>query len=133
MERHVVTSFLAKEGLFLLLKRSMRVSSYKGMWAGVSGSIEEGESVMQAALREVREETGIGAGSLNVSCIGDTMRIPYTEFDWVVHPVLFVSATFSVSLNWENDSFRWLKREEMDELETVPGLIDALDNILSKS
>jgi dATP pyrophosphohydrolase len=42
--------------LYLLLKR---VASHGGFWQSVTGSLEEGETHRQAAVREVREETGI--------------------------------------------------------------------------
>ena len=42
--------------LYLLLKR---VEEYGGFWQCVTGSLEEGESHRQAAVREVAEETGI--------------------------------------------------------------------------
>ncbi|MEK6289346.1 MAG: dihydroneopterin triphosphate diphosphatase [Acidobacteriota bacterium] len=41
---------------YLLLKR---VVSHGGFWQPVTGSLEEGETHWQAAVREVREETGI--------------------------------------------------------------------------
>ena len=40
-ERHVVTCFLEHGGEIPLLRRSQRVGTYKGRWAGVSGYIEE--------------------------------------------------------------------------------------------
>lgn len=36
----------------------------KGAWCQVTGGIETGEKAWQAALRDVREETGIILGSL---------------------------------------------------------------------
>lgn len=47
----------------LILKRSQKVGSYPGRWAGVSGFIEENETPMDAARREVYEETGIRRGN----------------------------------------------------------------------
>jgi len=132
MERHVVTSFLNKEDYFLLLKRSGTVSSYRGKWAGISGSIEEGESVLEAAYREISEETGIVPAQLEHLCDGEVFSIPYTGFYWVVHPLLFRSDTFQVVLSWENQGHGWFKREEMAALDTVPNLIDALDDLLEK-
>ncbi|GBC81930.1 Octanoyltransferase [bacterium HR10] len=51
------------EGRYLLLKR---VEHEGGFWQPVTGLVEPGESPIQAALREVREETGLeltGEGS----------------------------------------------------------------------
>lgn len=43
---------------YLLLKR---VASHGGFWQSVTGSLEEGETHAQAAVREVLEETGISS------------------------------------------------------------------------
>ena len=42
-------------GRVLLLERADR----EGFWQSVTGSLEDGETLLQAALREVAEETGI--------------------------------------------------------------------------
>lgn len=41
----------------LLLERA----AHPGYWQSVTGSVEDGESLLQTALREVSEETGIAA------------------------------------------------------------------------
>ena len=48
----------AKEGFkFLLLKRA-KTKMYEYLWQGVAGKIEEGEKAWEAAVRELKEETG---------------------------------------------------------------------------
>jgi len=42
---------------FLLLKRSEK-ETYSGLWQMVTGSIEENEKAFEAAIREIKEETG---------------------------------------------------------------------------
>jgi dATP pyrophosphohydrolase len=44
---------------YLLLKRSKDEKIYPGIWQFISGSIEEKEKAFEAALRELKEETGI--------------------------------------------------------------------------
>ena len=53
-----VVIFAESAGLrdYLLLKR---VASHGGFWQSVTGSLEEGETHAEAAVREVYEETGI--------------------------------------------------------------------------
>ena len=47
-----------KKGLkFLLLKRA-KTRMYEHLWQGVAGKIEKGETASQAAIRELKEETG---------------------------------------------------------------------------
>jgi len=44
---------------FLLLKRSASEKLYPGLWQWVSGSVEAGESAVEAARRELAEETAL--------------------------------------------------------------------------
>lgn len=47
------------EPQYLLLKRSDADRLYPGIWQVVTGTAEEGEHTVRAALREVQEETGL--------------------------------------------------------------------------
>jgi dATP pyrophosphohydrolase len=56
--RSIQVVVFANEGSsreYLLLRR---VASHGGFWQSVTGSLEEGESHSEAAIRELREETG---------------------------------------------------------------------------
>lgn len=128
--RPVVTSFLANGGAYLILKRSEKVSSYRGKWAAVSGSIEEGESVLDASYREIREETGIDPHHLEYRARAPEMRIPYGSITWRVHPVLYDCDTREVRLDWEHTTYRWVTRSEISSYDTVPALVEALDMVL---
>ena len=46
------------ELIFLLLKRA-KTKLYEHLWQGVAGKIETGEEAWQAAIRELKEETGL--------------------------------------------------------------------------
>ena len=52
---------------YLLLRR---VASHGGFWQSVTGSLEEGETHTQAAIREVREETGIASSENELIDLG---------------------------------------------------------------
>ncbi|HEX9614205.1 MAG TPA: NUDIX domain-containing protein, partial [Bacteroidota bacterium] len=45
--------------LYLTLKRSAGDKLFPGIWQIVTGVIEKGEHAVHAAVREVREETGL--------------------------------------------------------------------------
>ena len=65
----VIFSEHAGRRLYLLLRR---VPSHGGFWQSVTGSLEEGETHLQAALREVREETGFTAKENELIDLGVT-------------------------------------------------------------
>ena len=52
----IVTSFLTDDDKFLILKRSQKVKTMKGLWAGVSGIIEKNEDPLERAKIEIFEE-----------------------------------------------------------------------------
>ena len=55
----VVTCILMNDkGEILILKRSDKVGTYRGLWSGVSGYVEEDEEPYETAVKEIREETG---------------------------------------------------------------------------
>ena len=60
---------------FLLLRR---VASFGSFWQTVTGSLEQGETHEQAAIREVMEETGISAREEDLIDLGlvNTFEIP---------------------------------------------------------
>ena len=72
--KNIVTSFLFKDGKVLLLKRSDKVGSFRGKWAGISGFIED-ESSLEAALREIKEETDVDSKNLELLKIGTPFDI----------------------------------------------------------
>ena len=52
----IVTSFIKDNEKLLILKRSDKVKSMKGLWAGISGIIEKNEEPLKRAKIEILEE-----------------------------------------------------------------------------
>lgn len=104
-EADVATAMVVCCGKVLMLLRRERAHEFPGKWSLVSGRVEEGETPEQAAVREVREETGISVGAPESAMEPFCVRHGNTIFR--VHPFLFRTADRSVSLNAENAEAEW--------------------------
>ncbi|GAA0206149.1 NUDIX domain-containing protein [Halobaculum roseum] len=123
---HVVTAFLRDRGEVLLVRRGDAVGTYSGRWGGVSGYVEdETDDPVDDALREIREETGIGKTDLTLVRRGDTVAVHDAEGAFTVHPFLFDCDTRAVEPNEELAATEWVQPPAMLERETVPRLWDA--------
>lgn len=131
-EKHVVTCFMGHGEKILLLKRSQFVGSYRGRWAGVSGYVEEGNTAYQQALEEIKEETGLDEGDIELAKEGKPLEIVDQKMDrkWIVHPYRFlVMRADKVEIDWEHTEIRWIDPEDMGEYETVPQLKEAWEEV----
>jgi len=121
----IVTCFIINEDKILILKRSNKVKSMKGLWAGVSGIIEKDELPLARAKREIFEEVGLYEDQIKL------LKSPqYKNHEWLVFPFLFSTKNSTIKLNWENSDYRWISVDEIKNFETVPSLDKVLFNLL---
>ena len=131
--RGVVTCFLTHRRKLLALRRSWSVNTYPGKWAGVTGSME-GASALEQAWKEIKEETGLGPGDVEYLSAGAALEVVDhgSGFRWVVHPFLFwVPDPGLIRLDWEHSECRWINPGELPELESVPGLEETWEQLVS--
>ena len=134
----VVTCLLEHDGKILLLKRSDRVGTYRGLWAGIAGYVEELEAPYDTAIKEIREEAGITVDALELVRKGDPIEFSDTyegrRYNWVVYPFLFhVQFKELVHIDWEHEEYRWVHPSEVRKLNTVPGLDEVVKQLLGKT
>ncbi len=129
----IVTSFIRDSDKLLILKRSEKVKSMKGLWAGISGIIEKNEEPLQRARIEIFEEVGITEDKITLVKSAEEMRVhspQYENHEWEIFPFLFEAKNPTIKLNWENSEFKWIKVDELENYETVPSLEKVLFNLL---
>ena len=129
----IVTSFIINKDKVLLLKRSNKVKTMKGMWAGVSGIIEKNEEPLCRAKIEIFEEVGIVEEKITLLKTAEKLRVSspqYQNHEWEIFPFLFGTEDPTIKLNWENSEYRWIDANEITNYETVPSLQKVLFNLL---
>src|SRR5712692_9533066 len=91
--------------LFLLL-----ASNKRGVWCLPKGLIEQDEDEVTAAMREVREETGVSRVKLRgkVGLIRYQFGFRAKTFDKTVHFYLFETDQADAKVGTEHDSMEWL-------------------------
>ena len=129
-EKHVVTTIVRSRGRILLLRRSDKVGSYRGQWAGVSGYIEPGEQDEEAARRELLEEIGVSKPEFTRSIEPQMFRDGDTV--WCVHPFLVDSKDPKIKTDWEHQSYEWVAPKDVSGYSTVPGLQQVIYKLLGR-
>lgn len=122
VEKPGVTVILINDKKVLLLRRiNIPFITHPGIWYVVAGSRKRGETPVDTAYRELREETRIGKPDLKLLHESDVIVLDEkAKIRW--HNRLFVmqSSTSSVKLNIEHTGYRWVN---VQELKKYPELI----------
>jgi 8-oxo-dGTP pyrophosphatase MutT (NUDIX family) len=104
-----------------------------GLWQCVSGSLEEGETVAAGALRELREETGIGVGQiLGFYDLDQINQFHEPSVDGILSSAVFavrVGRTFEPALSSEHDAGQWVSEEEALALAVWPAYRESIRRI----
>jgi dihydroneopterin triphosphate diphosphatase len=96
---------------YLIMRRA--TDYLRGQWCQVAGAVEPDETAWQAALRELREETGLEPLSLySADRFEQFYRPDWDALVFVPLFVAFLSPDAEVLLNREHSEYRWCSRDE---------------------
>ena len=108
-----VGAVLIHEGKVLLIKRGKE--PLRGRWVVPGGTVEVGETLEQALVREVREETGLTVRPIEVVLVfdridreGEAVRYHYVIVDYLCE---YVSGTLRAASDAEDAAF--VAREDL--------------------
>ncbi len=134
---HVVTCILLRtdqpETRMLLVRRSQKVGSYHGHWAGVSGFVEPNITPDEQAYTEIWEETGLQGDQVRMLRRGAVVEHSDAELGrhFYIHPFLFEVLTPDlIQIDWEATEMRWIVPSELPAFETVPKLQEVYESAL---
>ncbi len=102
-----------------------------GLWAIPGGKVDYGESMQEAAVREVREETGIDVELDEVVWVGDAIG-PGDPPAWHYTLVDFKARVIGGTLAAADDAeeVAWVPLDEVLELAVTPTMPDLVANLL---
>lgn len=110
------------EGRLLLVRRGKEPQ--RGRWTVPGGSVEPGETLEQAAVREAFEETG---ARVRVERELGTVLVPGPgDLVYEVHDFAAAREGGEVRAGDDADAVRWVRPEELPGLETTDGLLGHL-------
>lgn len=113
------------EASIIVTRRSPRLKEHSGQWALPGGRVDEGETAIEAALRELDEEVNLSLSSENVM---GTLDDYITRSGYVITPVVVWSDTKATLLSPNPDEvasihpfgFDELIRKDSPNLESIP-------------
>jgi 8-oxo-dGTP pyrophosphatase MutT (NUDIX family) len=119
-------------------------SSWK-TWTIPKGLKDNGEECFNAALRELKEETGIDAQNINIVNVHPLSKVKYQKQNKFLESFLLITDTDLNSHNFECstytdnkfpevDKWKWVSIEEMNELlhESQQKNYDAIKELINK-
>lgn len=106
-----VCALMIHENKLLIMKRSATDDFLPGVWEFPGGSIDKGETAINALVREIKEETGIDISCENIKLVGISEEITpqeiierYVQFNYEV----MLSKKVDVSISDEHSDFDWI-------------------------
>jgi dATP pyrophosphohydrolase len=114
---------------FLVLKRS-ESESYPGLWQMVTGSVMQGETAVDAAIRELKEETNLKPKKMWIVPNINSYYEPETN-EILIIPVflILVDENSSVMISDEHTKYKWLSGKKASNLFSWPGQKKSLEVI----
>lgn len=116
----------------LVLKRNQRKG---GFWQTITGGVRVGESLFEAARREISEEIGLNADYVSLSATGAKYFFPGND-GYILDEYVFsfrVDNMESVRISEEHDAFEWLSVEDAKNRVAYENNRTAIDSLEHKT
>jgi len=128
-----VSAAIVRDGQVLLVRRARAPAS--GLFSLPGGVVEAGETLHEAVVREVREETGIAIEPVALAGFRETIvrdQEGQVERHFVILPFAARWIAGEPNLNEELSEARWVDPGEITGMPTTPGLADIVASALER-
>ncbi len=110
------------ETYFLVLQRAKDEKLYPGLWQIVTGTMKKNESALKAAMRELKEETGLSPKRCWAIPYVDTyFDLPKDTIQLVPVFAAELGSSSTLRLSSEHQCFEWLRFEDAKKRLVWPG------------
>lgn len=133
MQNHIIGgAIIERDGKYLMVQEAENhVDNCKGKWGAPGGHVDLGETIIEATIREAKEETGRDVELTNVCQIG-TMGDPTSTFLVVVFAAKIVNDIENFT-SPEISATRWFTYEELctmqPKLRSPELVLGAIENL----
>jgi 8-oxo-dGTP diphosphatase len=108
--RIVTLVYVLRDGKVLLLKRVK--PPYVGHWVAPGGKVDRGESPAEGAVRELHEETGLTAKTVQLRALV-TETSPADNWQWLIFVYRALDVTGEVVSDEREGELRWFSHGEL--------------------
>jgi 8-oxo-dGTP pyrophosphatase MutT (NUDIX family) len=121
VQKSSTIAIINEKDQILILKRGKTAPWMPGRYCLPGGKVEKNEDLINAAIRELFEET-------NIVCAIEGFFIHNVQYSNGKSKIVFSARINNpiVKLNWEHEDYAWIDIESIKDYDLVPGLKTSL-------
>jgi isopentenyldiphosphate isomerase len=127
----VINCVLKCKNKILIVQRSKDLNFYPEFWNGISGFLDDLQTLKQKVEGEIKEELGIAKKDIISIKFGSIFHqeAPKYKKTWIVHPILVEVETDKIKLDWEAQDYKWIKFQEIKNFKLLPGFDEVVKRV----